>query len=279
MGKTAIDLPQPTDITAQTARSLPALLKAYGSNVLPFETALLDASKVIEPQQIQHAIDLYTKYGPQANKIGADIAAANAKSMAQAELETLKGPGQELFTAGIELDKLLNPEYYKTRSVANDSLVGLINSVNPNALTPTEAAEIERQLARTGELPGSSSWRHAATFGSALNNKKDRLAQILSLAPSTLQASRSNVDPFLVATGRASFGMPNSGEARLPGYNPNLGNRTIGVGQSVLGTTADTMNNNSNINLQLANANSPWNRALQASQLFSNVVGSFGGKG
>lgn len=264
------ELAIPFDVGQQTAASLPKLLKAYSSNVLPFEQALFDASQKLQPQKFQQAIDLYTKFGPEANRIGADISKSNALSSAESELATLRGPGRQLFEEGLALDKLTNPEFYKTRETTNAALNSLIGSVNPNALTPTETAEIERNLAHSNLLPGTGSWQYAQTFGNALNSKKDRLAQILSLAPSTLQASKSSVDPFLIGVGRTGYGVQNNNNI-LPSFNPDLGNNVTQVGQNLFNQSANLANQNAQRQLQKNQNSDSWKRAQEAASIFQSA--------
>lgn len=273
MGKTQIDAPRSIDVSAATARALPAYLKALSDNVLPYQQALLEAQKVVEPQQVQYALENYKRYGPEFNALGNQIAAENATANAQRELDVLNGTGSALIQRGIALDKELNPEFYRTRELVNNSYGNLVGSIDPNKLTGSETAEIERNLGRTGELAGSRGWTSALAFGEALNRKKDRLASVLAQGPGLINASRSAVDPFLIGTGRQS--QINTGEARLQNPNNNFGSNVASIGGGLLNNTFNLENSNADRNLKMASENNAWNRAQQGSQIFSNVMSGF----
>jgi len=72
------------------------------------------------------------------------------------------------------------------------------------------------------------------TFGSALADKQNRIAQILSTTPAEIASFKSGVDVFQQATGRPSYG-GNFGQNQ---YNPNLGNfgqMPIGLASGLMG--------------------------------------------
>lgn len=220
----------PAELAGYTAQTLPKVLNTYTQALPAYDRAMLEAAKIIDPQKAQHEYDLSSKFSPLYNLLTNQLQDENTQLGAERELRTLRGTGKDLVGEAINLDRMANPEFYATREHANRLYNDLLDSINPNGLTPGETTEIERGLARTGELPGSQSWKHAITFGNALNAKKDRLASVLSMAPSML-SSKTQIDPFQVGTGRAGVSA-----APVTNFNPsgyNNATQIAGIGQSL----------------------------------------------
>lgn len=236
----------PAELAGYTVSSLPKVLEAYTKAIQPYDRAMLDAARVIDPQKAQHEYDLSARFSPLYNQLTNDLQDQNTEAGARRELNTLRGTGRDLVQEAVNLDELANPEFYATRRHSSALFNQLLDSVNPNGLTPTESAEIERGLARTGELPGSQSWKHAQTFGNALNAKKDRLASLLSMAPSML-SSKTQIDPFQVGTGRAGVSAAPVTNFNPSGYNNSsaiagIGNQLAGqIGSQVQANQANAL--------------------------------------
>lgn len=235
---------------------LPGLMQTTASQILPYEQQLLEANKVLAPQQAQLQTDLYDQYGSELNRVGADIQKNNALSQAQSDLAVISGPGRDLVQQGIDTQKLADPEYYANRALAGQQVGNLLNSINVNGLSGSERSEMERALAQQqnqrgiAQAPSNISTLEAAnTYGSALQNKRNALSSALDTANQFLTGgAKSGVDAFQVATGRAS--QPNPGNAQFTGINPNTGQQTSQLSNSFLQQTGENARQTNDINSQ-----------------------------
>lgn len=287
MGRPQIETPNISKVTSNTAAGLTSLMDAYGKNILPYEQSLQNAENILAPQEYDRALSLFDKYAGAgakraavANQYQNEIDRQQGLAAAGNELAIIQGPGQGLAQESINLSKLADPEYYKTRELSNAAYQNLVGSIDPNKLTGSESAEIERNLNRMGDFPGgSSSWKHAITFGNALNQKKDRLASVLSSAPGLLQASRSGVDPFLAAARRSSNQSQTvTGNQILPSVNfSGLGNAMMQQGGNIFNQMSASERQRAAAQTAANQEGSGWNRAQQAVGMVGSLAGSVAG--
>lgn len=143
------------------------------------------------------------------------------------DLSLLKGAGGQLANEAVNLDRQTNPEFYKMREGASNSLGDLFKSIDLSGnLSGGERAEIERSVNRSNINSGinsptpTSTIADAMTFGNASTQRKLQqqgvLTGALGATAGLLPASRSGVDTFKVATGRDSTAATaNSGASQI----------------------------------------------------------------
>lgn len=220
----------------------PRFLETLNAQIQPNASANLSAAQATDPAYAKLNSELYSQYGPGLNKTASDIAAQNEMAQSQADLNVLNGPGGQAVGKVQQLDQGLNPEFYSQRAAGAGDLNKLFGSMTLGpGLSPSESIETQRSLARDnasrGLAPGVGSnsdvVSNAMQFGAAGENRQlarqDAFGKALGQLNSFLPTSKSNIDPFQVATGKPS-------QAQAPGVNTtpsNLGNQAFGFGQNL----------------------------------------------
>ncbi len=174
--------------------------------ILPNELAKLDSSQQLTPQYAQLAADTIAKYGPQMNQANIDLNKQTRLGEADTDLALLKGAGRDITLQGQEIDKLLNPEYYKTREKSAGALGSMIDSLNPDNV----GTEAERALAKmniaTGNAGGPASASKTLAGGMVYGDEKLKRMSALNAALQTanqyLPTSRSEFSPINTALNR-----------------------------------------------------------------------------
>ncbi len=253
------DAPAPTtqETTAQMLQAytqyLPGLMSTTNAQVLPTAQAQFDVNKQLAPQFAQLQSDLYSQYGSDLNRIGADILKQNQLAQAQADTAVLQGPGAEAVRQGLALQREADPEYFATRTAAADKIARLLESIDLTGLSGSERAEVSRGLAQQQEKRGLSTApsqiatiEAAGQFGSALQNKRNALGQALDTATNFLGQSRTGIDAFQVATGKPS--MPNPGGQQFQGIDKTMGNQAYNTAGNFLNQIGQSQQTQMNIN-------------------------------
>lgn len=227
--------------------------------------------------------ELYRKYGPQLNQIGSDIARQNALSEAETNKMLLSGSGRDATLAALDLDQLVNPEFYSTRAATGNSLTDLLASIDlSGGLSDVERREIEQGLAREGTARGTANApsntetiANAMRYGQAGRERQvenqNQLAKAIAASTAFLPASQSGINTFAVGTGKTSS--PNTGDARFTGVQqPNLG-YTAGMGGNIFDTGASSYSGS----IGLQQQKKDWlDRFVQFSEGLSNSVSAVG---
>lgn len=236
------------DILSAYQKNLPGLAQTTAAQVLPYERALLEAQKEIQPQYTAQQVELYKKYGPELNAIGQMMAESNARSQAANEAGILTGAGKDLVTNARALQEQVDPEFYKLRALGATKYADLLNSYDPNKLTPGTSSEIERNLNRQGNQLGltatptsTNTISSALTYGQGLQNQRSALSNVLAQLPNQMQSSRSGIDVMQTAVGRGSA--PAQGQNQLLSYNQTpfgqpvqqMGNQLFGAASTLQG--------------------------------------------
>lgn len=281
--------PSATLISAQNARILrdlfPDISAAINQQYLPSAEAQL---KTADPTAATMT-ELYRKYGPQLNQIGSDIARQNALAEAETNKMLLSGSGRDATLAALDLDQLVNPEFYSTRAATGNSLNDLLASIDlSGGLSDVERREIEQGLAREGTARGTANApsntetiANAMRYGQAGRERQvenqNQLAKAIAASTAFLPASQSGINTFAVGTGKTSG--PNTGESRFTGVQqPNFG-YTAGLGGNVF----ETANQDYLAALDIQSQKKDWlDKFVQFSEGLSNIgkaVGSVAGAG
>ncbi len=168
-------------LTGSYLRDFPAILQQIRREIPKFE---------------QQQYGLAAQYSPQYAALQREIFRKNQQAAEGANLASLERFGTGITNKNLELDKLLNPEYYQDRAVTGDQLRELISG----GLSGSELTAIERGNNRQFETEGTAALpirskevESAINFGEAGRN---RLTQALQTATQVLPTLRSPVAPY-----------------------------------------------------------------------------------
>jgi len=243
---------------------LPSLMQTINAQMLPNEQAQLAASKVISPEYSNLQADILDTSGRRLNEIGSSIERENALRAAQKEADVLRGPGRDVVEAGLDISKLADPEFFRTR----ENTSAAINSLLGGELTGGELSSIERGLNQQGGQPSINTGTNAIKAGLQYGNAAgDKLRQAIAQATAYLPASLSGVDPFLQATGRS--GVTNLGDTKFTGARQNAGQQSAAISGQFLGETGANARQTNEIN---ANRTTAFDRGVQAVAAISNFA-------
>lgn len=237
-------------------KNLPGLLDVTAKNVLPTEQANLQAQQQLAPAQNQLALDLYKQFAPQFNAVGSQISSQNALAQAGSDLQVLQQYGPQLTAQALAAQKQADPEYYKTREMAQQGLANMFNGLPDGSsnLTGGERAEVERSLARDNSARGNENptaigtVENAMKFGSAglqrQGQKQAMIANAVNTASQAMAPMQSKIDTFQLTTGRPSV---NSGQTQFAGVK-DVGQNTFSMGQNLLGEVGQNQRSAMDIN-------------------------------
>lgn len=251
------------------AQYAPDAIKAINSTVMNTAQTNQDVSSAISPQAAQTEYDLYSKFGPQFNELGAKLDRQNQLNASENELAIANGPGKGLVTAADQLQRQVDPEFYKGREAVGAALTSWLSQRDPSKLTGSEQEEIARGLGRTNasNIPSAlQTVQNAQAFGQAGDNKWKDFGNAVSMAASALPGLKAGYNGFEVATRRALT--PNSGDKRLSGpTDPNAASQTnFGFANNALGQIG------ANQRLAEGKKTSMLDDVLKGTQAFSNVA-------
>ena len=190
---------------ASIARGLkenyPSIVKSLGEGVAPTARYNQATQEEIAPREQALSSGLYNQYAPEYARTGAGI-----------DLSSIQGKGGEAVRASDTLDRSINPEYFASREASSNKLGQLLGGIDPNRLTGTELENTARGLSRSGlrsgetNVPSNQGAINAAlTYGNALNQKRNTVANAINTATSAIPTFRGN-DVFGQATGGARSG-------------------------------------------------------------------------
>lgn len=231
--------------------TLPAL---YGSAI---QNAITGA-----PYLAQSNLDLLLNYLPQ---LAAAESAANREgqaAQARTSADVIAGPGQDIVSGLKGLDIFADPEYYAQREAAGGKTLDLLRGLNPNELSGSEIANIERTANRTNVGTGTANTgsnitaiKNAQLFGQGLQNKQNQVANILSSVSSALPNYRSGLVNFGQVTGVGGAG---AGQNFLPN-SQQTAQGAFGLTSNLLGANTDITTNERNIS---ANRVPGWQQVI-----------------
>lgn len=269
------DPPAPTasESTAEMLRGyeqgLPGFMNVTRQETMPTALNALDVAKAVAPAYAALQADIYGTAGKDLNRIGQEIAASNAEAQAKSDLSVLQGTGKDLIAAGLEAQKLADPEFYATRANLAKGLGEMMNG----GLTSGEIEAIQRSLNKQTEAAGLSTPSAMQTVASAQtfgNAARDRMGQALGMATQALPAMKSGVDVMQVATGKSS--MANTGDTKFQGVTPEgYGTQASQMGQSLIGELG--ANNRAAMGIN-ANRKDSLDRAMQVAESVTRGVGN-----
>jgi hypothetical protein len=215
--------------------NMPGVIRAITKEQPFVAQTQAEIDRDVSPIYAESNTQLYDKYGRRINEIGAEIETANQLAASEREKMIAEGAGADLVGLADKFQRQLDPEFYKTRETVSNAQNRLIDSMDPTGLSPTERAEIERAIGRSGAAnpnDAQSTVANAAAFGSALTQKQANFSNVVNQAAQTLPATRSGISGFEVATRRAL--VPNTGDARFTGTQMNTGQNAWQTGNNVM---------------------------------------------
>lgn len=196
---------------------LPSVYQTGITSNLPVEAGLLAASQMVSPGYSKLQSDLYSQYAPQMSATASQMEAARQQAQAEADLAVLQNVGQQTSAALTQAQRAADPEYFNTRALEAAKYAQLLSGMDPNRLSGSEMAEIERgsnfsNLGRgtLGTTSPTETARNAMQFGSGLQTKRDSLSKALESATQFLQPARTtqNTDTAVFSSGRTAKDNP-----------------------------------------------------------------------
>lgn len=259
------------DVLTSMQSYLPGVIEAISKEQMPVALKQAEADIAVSPKYAKSQADLYDTYGRQINKTGSEIETANQLEASRREQEIANKYGTGLVETADKFQRMLDPEFYKTRETVSNAQNTLINSMDPTKLSATEREEVARGLGRMGSVnpnDAQATVANASAFGGALANKQKGFADIVNNVASSLPATKSGMNAFEVATRRSLT--PNTGDARFTGNQTNTGQNAWSTGNNFLQQAS---------NLQAIKAQKSkdtLDQVEQGSRIGSNITSSIG---
>ena len=267
------------DMMAGMTQQLPALTQVTNAQLIPTAQAQLAANQATSAGQNALATQLYGEFGPQNAAIGNQINAQNAQAQAASDLNVAGGTGKSLVQQTLANQEMVDPGATAARESVANQYNSLVNSLDPNKLSSSEAENAQRSInqsnLRTGNQNNPSQLatvQNAMTFGDALTQKRNQLSSILSAGSSILPSIKSGIDAFQVATGRPS--MPNPGQNQQVGALTNAGDNANSMSSQLLGIGGNLAQNAQTLNSQRRSA---MDNAISQVGGIANDVGAVAG--
>ena len=234
-------------VLASFIQRFPDLMRVQNAAVLPQAQTELAAAQAISPAYNDLLTSLYENSTPRLAAAGAKADEINRVGAANTDLNILRGPGSALVTEAQNLDKQLNPEFYKTRAATSDALGQLLASVNLNNANPEAERLVNQESLRTGNdstPSATSSLSNALSFGDQLDKRRNSLNAALNTATGFLQPAQGQFNPVQTALNRNSS---NSGTNQFAGVQ-KPGGQAYQSGQGFLNNVTSLRQQENDIN-------------------------------
>lgn len=224
----------------------PEVAKAIRAEYEPTAAAEVGIAKKYTPELGKLATAELDASGREMSKIGRELSREEQLGAAQTEADILAGPGASSVAKTLELQKSVDPEFFKNREQLMAELDTAFNAMgnDPNALSKGEQEGIARGLGRTNWTNPSpmQGLSNAMTFGDRQAGRRAEYNNLINLRAGTTPALRSGLDVGAIARQRSvtpNFGQQNYLGVQTPGVaNANaLGSAFT---QGVFGTENQT---------------------------------------
>ena len=239
------DTPQFGNSAEQAAESyekhLPGILKATRDSILPTEQAIQTANEQLTPAKNDLSYKtLSDNYGRFTN-VGADQAALASDRALGTTKDLLDKYGVGLGKSALAANEAADPYSAANRKRQTGALDTLFGSLDdPNKLSGSETAGIDRTLARSNIARGneaptaSSTVESAMQFGDEGNKRKAAKQSSIKSAVDTATNAAGSLRSGIDATGLVKSGQAgNIGMGFMPGV-ANAGDREFGFGSNAL---------------------------------------------
>lgn len=231
---------------------MPAYYKALEAQMPGYTTATTNAANQGLASTMAADTSMYQQYVPLLNQISQQMGASNLQSNTNAIGNTLNSSGAQGVVGGFNnLQSQMNPAYQSTMG----GLASMMQNQNPNALSGSEQAQVERGLNQMNYSGGNqgvgsplTAINNAATFGTALQSKQANFANLASSSANTANTLQGGQNAFGLATGQpsgtSSANTSTSSNQFLTSPNNalGLGNMASGVGSGIMNQLGSTFN-------------------------------------
>jgi hypothetical protein len=179
------------------------------------------ADNIYAPKYADLAAQVYGIQAPKMGAIGREQVALDALKAAETERTIASGTGADMVSLADKYQRQLDPNFYESSDAVAKGLQDYFAGVNPNALSGSERAELEKTNARQiGYAPGAmDTAARAMNTGTALADKQNRFAGNVAALSSALPQLRSGMDAMKVATGRANTANPGNEQISSPRFD------------------------------------------------------------
>lgn len=222
-------------------KHLPGILKATRESILPTETAIQEANEKLTPGKNDLAHKTLADNYARFTNTGADQAALASDRALGTTQNLLDKYGVGLGKSALAVNEAADPYSAANRKRQTGALDTLFGSLDdPNKLSGSETAGIDRSLARSNiargnEAPSATSTVESAMqFGDAGTARKAQKQSAIKSAVDTATGASGSLNTGVNATGLVKSGQAgNIGMGFMPGVS-NAGDREFGFGQNAL---------------------------------------------
>ena len=238
------------NVAANAAAYLPYLLQALFAGGGAGANSLTQAN-----------LEQLLKFGPQFASAEAAAQKAGKESEVATDAGLLAGGGKDVTQRTLDLQKLVDPEFFGLRESIAGKGQELLAGQDPNKLSEAERAEVERNANRSNigsGVAGSGSQTaaigNALSFGDRLQSKRTKLLETLTNLGGLAPGLRSGAFNYGAATGAGGAGL---GINNLQGTFNTAQQQTGQLANNLLGQAGAVQQQRVDIN---ANKVAPWEK-------------------
>ena len=238
-----------SDVINNVIQNLPAYMNTVNAQLAPQARSELATQQEIAPQYQELLTSLYEKFAPRLATAGAGADRISREATARTDADILKGAGGDTVRNLSDLDRSVNPEYYKTREAGAAKLGELLGSINLSDANPEAERLVSQENARSGNLTTPSSTRtvaNALSFGNEQQKRRDALGQAINTASGFLAPASGTFNTANIALGK---GPTNTGLTNFAGVKDTQ-NQAVGAASGIMGTSAGLVGQQQDINSQ-----------------------------
>lgn len=238
------------EVSNDINKEVPDYSALINSLIPGYTTALTGAANQGTASSLGADTGLYNFLAPYLNQTTQGLSNSNLLSNAGGIANTLNSPQASGVVSGFNgLQNQLNPAYASTLG----NLSSLMANQNPNALSGSEQAQVERGLNQTNYQQGNmgvgnplTEINNAVTFGTGLQQKQANFANLAGSTANTANTLTGGQNAFGLSTGQPSGASSASTSANPSQFltNPNnilsAAGAGAGLGAGLTGQTANT---------------------------------------
>lgn len=231
--------------TSHSYRNILALGRGAGNAFPALYGTILGNALAGQNLMSQQGLENYQRFLPGYAQAEAEGNRIGQMAQARTSADILGGEGQRIAAGSKAIDQFLDPEYYASRAGVSQGYQNLLGGLNPNELSGSEVANIERNQNRSNIGTGTantgsniSAIKNAMTFGDRLQQKQNQVSNILSQVSSGLPALKTNNVNFQNLTGTAGIGSGSEQYSRQSDTSPEA----FGLGSNLLGQATSLSN-------------------------------------
>lgn len=256
------------NMSQQVVDEMPAYYQALEQQMPGYTTAAANAANQGLASTIGADTSLYNQYAPLLNNTSQQLGASNLQANTNALGQTLGSPQASNLIGGYnDLQGQMNPAYTSSMS----GLSSMMSNQNPNGLSGSEQAGIERGMNQSNYQAGNANVQNPLTnignammFGQGLQQKQANFANLASSAANIANTLQGGQNAFGLATGQPSgTSSPNTSTSSSqfltsPNNAFGLGNTSAAVGGGIMNQIGSTYNaaNSAQAGQQTSNAGS-----------------------